>query len=271
MGALLHYGFLQRALLAGIFIAAACAVLGVFLILRKDAMIGHGLSHLAFAGVALGLFLNVLPLAAALAVSVAAAFGIMRLKDRAGLYGDTAIGIFSSLGLALGILLATLAGSFSVDLMGYLFGDVLAIDTFEVWLSVGLAAAVLLTVVLFYAQLLFMTFDRESARVSGVKIGRLDGLLMALTAVTVVLGMKVAGILLVAALIVIPAAAGLQLASSFRMAVFLSSLVALVSVVAGLVVSLALNIPASAAIVLLCFLIFGIFSLTKKRRLFPAH
>lgn len=271
MGALLHYGFLQRALLAGIFIAVACAVLGVFLILRKDAMIGHGLSHLAFAGVALGLFLNVLPLAAALAVSVAAAFGIMRLKDRAGLYGDTAVGIFSSLGLAVGILLATLAGSFSVDLMGYLFGDVLAIDPLEVWLSVGLAGAVLLTVTLNYAQLLFMTFDRESARVSGVKIGRLDALLMALTAVTVVLGMKVAGILLVAALIVIPAAAGLQLASSFRMAVFLASLVALISVVIGLLISLALNIPASAAIVILCFVIFGVFSLTKKRRLFPGR
>jgi zinc transport system permease protein len=271
MGALLHYAFLQRALLAGIFIAVACAVLGVFLILRKDAMIGHGLSHLAFAGVALGLFLNVLPLAAALVVSVAAAFGIMRLKDRAGLYGDTAVGIFSSLGLAVGILLATLAGSFSVDLMGYLFGDVLAIDALEVWLSVGLAAAVLLTVALNYAQLLFMTFDRESARVSGVRIGRLDALLMALTAVTVVLGMKVAGILLVAALIVIPAAAGLQLASSFRMAVFLSSLVALISVAGGLLVSLALNIPASAAIVLLCFLIFGAFSLTRRRRLFPVR
>lgn len=271
MTALFHYGFLERAVLAGVFIAIACAVLGVFLILRRDAMIGHGLSHVAFAGVAVGLFLNVLPLAAALVVSVAAALGILRLREKAGLYGDTAIGIFSSLGLAVGILLATLAGSFNVDLMAYLFGDVLAITPAEVWLSVAMAAVVLAAVFRNYAKLLFMTFDRESARVSGVKVGRLDALLMALTAVTIVLGMKVAGILLVAALIVIPAAAGLQLASSFRMAVLVAAAVAAVSVLGGLAASLELDVPASAAIVILCFLIFAAFSLVKKRRFFPGR
>ncbi len=112
------------------------------------------------------------------------------------------------MGLALGILLASLARSFNVDLMAYLFGDILAIEPVEVWLSVGLAAAVLVAVWLNYAKLLFMTFDRESARVAGVKVGRLDTLLMVLTAVTIVLGMKVAGILLVAALIVIPGRGG---------------------------------------------------------------
>jgi len=271
MAVLFQYGFLQRAVLAGVFIAVACAVLGVFLILRKDAMIGHGLSHVAFAGVALGLFLNVLPLAAALAVSVAGALAIMRLKDRAGLYGDTAVGIFSSLGLAVGILLATLAGSFNVDLMAYLFGDVLAIDPLEVWLSVGLAAVVLLAVALNYARLLFMTFDRESARVSGVGIGRLDALLMVLTAVTIVLGMKVAGILLVAALIVIPAAAGLQLASSFRMAVVLAAAVAAFSVIAGLALAVRLDVPASASVVIICFLVFAVFSLAKGKSILPGR
>src|SRR4030042_719812 len=164
MHALLAYGFLQRAFLAGVLIAVACAVLGIFLILRKDAMIGHGLSHIAFAGVALVLFLNVLPLAAALAVVVAAAIAVMKLKDRAGLHGDTAIGIFSSLGMAVGILLASLAKGFNVELMSYLFGDIMAIEPLEVGLTVALAAAVLLTVRLNYAKLLFMRFDRESAR-----------------------------------------------------------------------------------------------------------
>jgi len=264
MPAFLTYGFIQRAFLAGVFIAVACAVLGLFLILRKDAMIGHGLSHIAFAGVALGLFLNVLPLAAALAVAVAAAVAIIKLKDRAGLHGDTAIGIFSSLGLAVGVLLASLARGFNVELMSYLFGDILAIEPLEVGLTVALAAAVLLTVRMNYAKLLYMTFDRESARAAGVKVGRLDVLLMVLTAVTIVLGMKVVGILLVAALIVIPAAAGLQVATSFRTAVRASTAVAVVSVGAGLGLSLALNIPASAAIVILCFLAFAIFSLGKK-------
>ena len=269
MHALLAYGFLQRAFLAGVLIAVACAVLGIFLILRKDAMIGHGLSHIAFAGVALGLFLNVLPLAAALAVVIAAAITVMKLKDRAGLHGDTAIGIFSSLGMAVGILLASLAKGFNVELMSYLFGDILAIEPLEVGLTVALAAAVLLTVRLNYAKLLFMTFDRESARAAGIRVGRLDTLLMVLTAVTIVLGMKVAGILLVAALIVIPAAAGLQIARSFRAAVRASTAVAVVSVAAGLGLSLALNVPASAAIVVLCFLAFAVFSLRKKGRGVP--
>jgi zinc transport system permease protein len=266
MQALLTYGFLQRAFLAGILIAVACAVLGLFLILRKDAMIGHGLAHIAFAGVALGLFLNVLPLAAALVVAVAAAIAVMKLKDRAGLHGDTAIGIFSSLGLAVGILLASLARSFNVELMAYLFGDILAIEPLEVGLTVVLAVAVLLAVTLNYGKLLFMTFDRESARAAGINVGRLDTLLMVLTAVTIVLGMKVAGILLVAALIVIPAAAGLQVASSFRAAVGASIAVALLSVVGGLGLSLALNVPASAAIVVLCFLAFALLSLGKRGR-----
>jgi zinc transport system permease protein len=266
MQALFAYGFLQRAFLAGILIAVACAVLGLFLVLRKDAMIGHGLAHIAFAGVALGLFLNVLPLAAALVVSVAAAIAVMRLKDRAGLHGDTAIGIFSSLGLAIGILLASLARSFNVELMAYLFGDILAIEPLEVWLTLVLAAAVLVAVRLNYAKLLYMTFDRESARAAGIPVGRLDTLLMVLTAVTIVLGMKVAGTLLVAALIVIPAAAGLQVAASFRSAVWVSIAVAVVSVAGGLGLSLVLNVPASAAIVILCFIAFAAFSFLKKGR-----
>jgi zinc transport system permease protein len=266
LDALLHFGFLQRALLAGVFIAVACAVLGVFLVLRKDAMIGHGLSHVAFAGVALGLVLNILPLAAALAISVAGAFGIMRLKARAGLHGDTAIGIYSSLGMAVGILLATMAGDFNVDLLSYLFGEILAIEPLEVWLSLALAGFIITAVAVHYSELMFMTFDRESARASGVPVGKLDALLTVLTAVTVVLGMKVVGILLVAALVVIPAAAGLQAAASFRKAVVISSVVSVSSVVVGLGLALTLDVPASAAIVIVAFLIFGGITLLKGSR-----
>jgi zinc transport system permease protein len=271
METLFHYAFLQRALMAGVLIAVACAVLGVYLILRRDAMIGHGLSHLAFAGVATGLLLNTLPLATALAVTVLAALGVMKLKDKAGLYGDTAIGIFSSLGLAVGILLASMSGRFSVELMTYLFGDVLAIEREEVWLSVALAVVVLLVVFLNYTKLLYMTFDRESARVSGIKTERLDTLLMFLTAVTVVLGMKIAGILLVAALLVIPAAAGLQIASNFKTAVLVSALSGLLSVVLGLAASILFDVPASAAIVILCFIVFSLSRISRKRRVFKAR
>ena len=214
----LRYGFLQRALLAGIFVAIACAVLGVFLILRRDSMIGHGLAHVTFAGIALGLLLDVMPLAVATGVAVITALGIMKLKERAGLYGDTAIAIFSSVGFAAGVLIVSLSQGFNIDLFGYLFGEILAIDAFEVSFSIGLALSVVIIVFLNYHKFMYMTFDRESAKVSGIRVRRLDVLLTVLTAVTVVLGMKIVGLLLIAALLVIPAAAGLQIASNlFRL------------------------------------------------------
>jgi len=258
MEAFFTYGFLQRALLAGIFIAIACAMLGVFLILRRDAMIGHGLAHVTFAGVALGLFLNFMPLAMALFIAVAASLVIMRLKDNVGLHGDTAIAIFSSVGFALGVLLATLSQSFNVDLFSYLFGEILAIELLEVWFSIILAAIVMSLVILNYHKFMYMTFDRESAKASGIKVNRLDTLLTVLTAVTIVLGMKVVGILLVSALVVIPAAAGLQVASNFRQAIVFSTVVSIVSVVLGLLFAFVLDLPASGSIVLLSFLFFGV-------------
>ncbi len=268
MEALFTYGFLQRALLAGVFVAIACAILGVFLLLRRDAMIGHGLAHVTFGGVALGLFLNILPLGTALIVAILAALAIMRLKEKAGLHGDTAIGIFSSVGMALGIALATLAGRFNVDLLSYLFGDILAIEPLEVWLSIGLAGAVVIIILLNYRKLMYLTFDRDAAKASGVKTQRFDIILTVLTSVTVVLGMKVVGILLVTALLVIPAAAGLQLAASFKQALSVSCAVAFISVLVGLSAAFIFDLPASATIVLLAFVIFGIFFLLRRKKSF---
>lgn len=265
MNALLTYGFLQRALFAGVFVALACALLGVFLILRRDAMIGHGLAHIMFAGVALGLLLNMMPLIAALAVGILAALAIMSLKDKAGVYGDTAIAIMSSIGFAVGILIVSFSNKFNVDLFGYLFGDILAIDSTEVWLSIVLAGSVLFVVILFYRRFMFMTFDRESARAAGIKVKGLDTLLTILTAVTVVLGMKVVGLLLVSALLVIPSAAGLQLASNFKKAMILASIVAILSVILGLVFAFYLDFPASGTIVLISAVFFLLAIVLKKR------
>jgi len=267
MDAFLTYGFLQRALLAGILIGQACAVLGVFLLLRKDAMIGHGLSHITFAGVSLAFLLHLLPLPVAMVFSVLAALGILKLKESAGLYGDTAIAIISSVGMAVGIILATLARSFSVSLLNYLFGEILAIEPVEVGLSVVLAVVVVLLVIGNYRPFMYLTFDREAAKVSGIRVRRLDTLITVLTSVTIVLGMKVVGILLVSALIVIPAAAGLQLAASFKAAILLSCLVAVLSVLAGLILAFYLDLPVSGMIVLVGFVLFAAAFLWRKRRL----
>lgn len=266
MAALLSTPFLQRALLAGLFISLACAILGVFLILRRDAMIGHGLAHITFAGVALGICLQMLPLVMALIVAVVAALGIMRLKTSAGLHGDTAIAILSSTGMGLGILLMSLSHNFNVALLNYLFGEILAIEPLEVWLSCGLAVLVILFVLGNYHKFLYMTFDRESAKVSGIKVNLLDTCLTVLAAMTIVLGMKVVGILLVSALAVIPAASSLQLARNFKRAIILSCVNALLSVFMGIYLAFVFDLPASGTIVVFSFFIFGIFFLLKKGR-----
>jgi zinc transport system permease protein len=265
MNAFLHYAFLQRALGAGIFLAVACAVLGVFLLLRKDAMIGDGLSHVAFAGVALGLLLRQWPMAVALVVSVIGALGIMKLKESAGVHGDTAIAILSSLGLALGVILASVSGRFNAALLGYLFGDILAIEPAEVVLSVLLAAVVLAVTLIFYHRFMYMTFDRDAAQASGVPVRRLDALITVLTALTIVLGMKIVGVLLVAALLVIPAAASLQTSSRFKGAVLGAGIVGALSVVIGLWAAYILDWPASGTIVVVAFLIFVIFFIFRKK------
>jgi zinc transport system permease protein len=264
MEELFSYAFMQRAFLAGLGVSVTCAILGVFLVLRRDAMIGHGLSHVTFGGVALGMVLNVAPLPVALGVAILSALGIMKLKDRAELYGDTAIGIISSLGMAMGIFLVSLAGSFNLDLFGYLFGNVLAIDPGEVWVAFLLALAVLATVAFFYQEFLFLTFDSESARASGVRVGRLDSLMAVLTAVTVVVGMKVVGILLISALLVIPAAAALQVARNFKGAMALSAALAVVSAAIGLTAAFFLDWPPSGTIVLISGVLFLILFASRQ-------
>jgi zinc transport system permease protein len=264
MEELFSYAFMQRAFLAGLGVSVTCAILGVFLVLRRDAMIGHGLAHVTFGGVALGMLLNVAPMSVALAVAILSALGILKLKERAGLYGDTAIGIISSLGMALGIFLVSLAGGFNLDLFGYLFGNVLAIDPGEVWVAFLLALAVLATVAFFYQEFLFLTFDSESARASGVRVERLDSLMAVLTAVTVVVGMKVVGILLISALLVIPAAAALQVARNFKGAMVLSVVLAVISAAVGLMAAFFLDWPPSGTIVLVSGVLFLILFATRQ-------
>ena len=128
-------------------------------------MIGHGLAHITFGGVALGLFFNIMPIVTALIIAIFSSLGILKLRKKAGVYEDTAIAIFSSMGMAVGIILASLAGSFNVHLMSYLFGNILAISSFELWISVALTISILITITFFYRELMFITFDPESAKV----------------------------------------------------------------------------------------------------------
>ena len=253
------YGFMQRALVAGLLIGVLCAVLGVFLVLRRFSLIGDGLAHVSFGSVALALFAG-LEGAAMLMVSVPvvllSSLGIMRLANNSRLGGDAAIGIVSSLGVALGVTLAVLGRGYGVDLFSYLFGSILAISQTELLVAAGLFVTVLALLWLYYHDLTALTFNEDLAAVSGVRIRYLNGLLAVLTALTVVLAMKLVGVMLISAMLILPASTALQVARGFRMTVLVSVAVSLVAVSGGIVVSFLLNIPTGATIILLALLLF---------------
>lgn len=266
---IIHFAFLQRALLAGTLIAALCSVLGVFLVLRRLSLIGDGLAHVTFGSVALALlfrFQSVFTSIAAIPVVLVSAVGILKIAKKARIYGDAAIGIVSSLGIACGIMLASLAGGFNVDLFSYLFGNILSISSEELIVTAVLFVVVLLTVALLYNDLFAITFDEELAATSGIRVERANNILVLLTALTVVLAMKVVGIMLISALLILPAVSALQLARGFRTAIILSVCLGIVSVVGGIFVSFLLNLPTGATIIICNFFLFLLSSLFKRLR-----
>ncbi|MGD9577397.1 MAG: metal ABC transporter permease [Syntrophorhabdus sp.] len=253
---LLSHGFIQRALMAGSFIAILCATLGTFLVLRRFSLIGDGLAHVTFGGVAVGLFLRVYPMYVAIPIVMISSLGILKLVEKARLYGDAAIGIVSSLGIAWGILLASAAGGFNIDLFSYLFGNILTISTAEVISSILLSLVLILIIWFYYHELLSITFDEESAKVSGIKTKTINGILVLLTSMTVVLAMRVVGIMLISSLLILPPVTALQVAKGFKMTIVIASACGVISVILGIFLSLALDLPTGATIVILNFLFF---------------
>jgi zinc transport system permease protein len=261
---LLSYEFIQRAYLAGSFIAVLCAVLGLFLVLRKLSLIGDGLSHVSFGAIAVGLFLGFYPFYIAIPLVIGASYLILKLTEKANIYGDAAIGIVSSVSIAGGVILASLSKGFNVDLFSYLFGNILAISIREVFLSVGLSVVILLVIIFLYNDLFSTTFDEQFARVTGIKTQRINVALIFLTAITVVLAVKVVGILLVSAMLILPASTALQMAKGFKAAMITAAGIAVFSVLLGITVSFYADLPAGATVVLVNFLLFALSFPLKK-------
>ena len=246
----LSYGFVQRGLLAGSFIAVVCAILGVFLVLKRLSLIGDGLSHVCLTGVALGLWTQTSPLYMSIPVVLFCSLGVMKIMDKIKIYGDAAIGVVSAAGLALGILITALAGGFNADLFGYLFGSILTVGRVEV-LGCALLLAVLLSFLIgFYRDLIAASFDEAFAHTRGIKIKNLNTILIVFTSISVVLAFKVVGIFLISALIVLPPVTALLLAKTFKQVLWISAASALLSVWCGVYLSFLFNIPSGATIIL---------------------
>lgn len=264
---MLSYGFMQRALAAGLMIGIIAPIIGVFIVLRRLSLIADTLSHVALAGVAAGLLFKTYPVAGALIASLVGAVGIERLRGSGRLFGEAALAVFLSGGFAVAVVLISLARGFNTDLFSYLFGAITVVQPVDLWVIFALGLVVLVAVGILHKELFAITFDEEAARVQGVPVETLNMLLTTLVAVTVVLAMRIVGILLTSALLVIPTITALRVARNFRHTMWIAVFCSLFAVVAGMTMSFYLDIAAGGAIVLMALLLFGVASVIPHSRL----
>jgi ABC-type Mn2+/Zn2+ transport system permease subunit len=264
---ILNYAFMQRALIAGTLVGALCAMIGVYVVLRGMSFIGAGISHASFGGVALGFLLGINPIITAVFFCIATALGIGLVSRKGNIKEDTAVGIFFSATMASGILFIGLMKGYNVDLFGYLFGSILAVTKEDLYISAIVSIIVISIVIFFFKELMCISFDPESAQVIGIPVERLYFLLLTIIALTIVISIKVVGIILVSALIITPAAIAYQLTEDFRTMMGLSVLFGISSSAGGLLLSYYLNTASGATIVLLATLLFFAATLFSPRRL----
>ncbi len=252
---MLSYAFLTRALIVGVLVSLCSALLGVPLVLKRYSMIGDGLSHVGFGALAVAAAANAAPLAVAIPVVVAAAFLLLRLSSTGRIKGDAAIAVISTGALAAGVIVISLSTGMNTETGNYLFGSILAMSDSDVRLSLGITAAVLLLFVIFYNYIFAVTFDETFARATGTRAGACNALLSLLTALTVVVGMRMMGALLISGLVIFPALSAMRLCRQFRHVIICASVLSVLCFVAGTVISYAMAIPTGASVVCMNILV----------------
>ncbi len=260
LGQMLSYPFLTRALIVGTMVSLCAALLGVNLVLKRYSMIGDGLSHVGFGALAVATAFGAAPLMVAIPVVIAAAFLLLRLGERSKIKGDAAIALISTGSLAVGVMTISLTIGMNVDVCNYMFGSILAMSKSDVNLSVALSVVVVILYLVFYGQIFAVTFDEGFARATGVKAGLYNMLLALLTAVTVVVGMRLMGALLISSLVIFPALTSMRLMRSYRSVILVSAVLSVVCFAIGMTVSYLAATPAGASVVAVNMLAFGIFS-----------
>jgi len=252
----LTYGFMQRAIVSGIAIALICSVVGLFLVLRRHSLFGDALAHSAFGGIAAGLFLGIYPIWIAYIVGIGSALGLTKIRQRFQISGDATVGILLSSGIAIGVVLISLSGGFTMDIFSILFGSILLASVEDTILILGLTGAILIVILLLYRELVYSTFNEEQAKVSGIPVEKINYLLVILAGITVVTSIQLVGILLISALFVVPNVTAIMFGHSFKQTVILSIFFAIFSVITGLFASYVFDIAPSGMIVLVSIAIF---------------
>ena len=256
---MLSYPFLTRAIVVGTLVSLCASLLGVSLVLKRYSMIGDGLSHVGFGALAIATAANAAPLAVAIPIVVAAAFLLLRLSGNSKIKGDAAIALISTGALAIGVMAISLSNGTNIDVYNYMFGSILAMSQGDVRLSVVLAAAVLTLYVIFYHKIFAITFDENFARATGVKAGWYNMLIALLTAITIVLGMRLMGTLLISSLVIFPALTSMRILKSFRSVVICSAVLSVLCFLIGIFFSYVWSTPTGASIVCVNIAAFFVF------------
>lgn len=250
------FPFMQRALVAGVLVSLCCALLGVSLVLKRYSMIGDGLSHVSFGALAIAVALGFTPLWFSIPVVILAAFLLLRMASRPRWNNDAAVAVMSASALAIGIMVISLTTGMTTDVDSYMFGSILAMTQADVVLSALLCVGVLVLFVLFYHRLFAITFDENFSRATGVKVGLYNTLLSVLTALTIVLGMRMMGAMLISSLVIFPALSAMRVRKSFRGVVVLAGVLSVLGFCVGLTGSYLLSTPVGASVVVVDLLIF---------------
>lgn len=259
IGEMMSYPFMVRAVVVGVLVSLCAALLGVSLVLKRYSMIGDGLSHVGFGAMAVATAFNFAPLVFSIPVVIAAAFLLLRISESSKIKGDSAIAIISTGALAVGVITVSLTTGMNTDVSSYMFGSILSMTDDDVVLSVILCICVLFMFVFFYTKIFAVTFDESFAKATGTRTGLYNSLIALLTAVTVVLGMRMMGALLISALIIFPALTSMSLCKSFRSVTICSVILSLVCFLIGITASYGLNTPTGATVVVVNIIALIIF------------
>jgi len=268
---MLSYPFVVRALIVGFPVALCAALLGISLVLKRYSMIGDGLSHVGFGAMAIATALNAAPLTVSIPVVVLAAFLLLRISENSKIKGDAAIALISTASLAIGVAVVSLTTGMNTDVCNFMFGSILAMTASDVPLSIALCAVVLVLFVLFYSKIFAVTFDETFAQATGTKTKLYNMLIAFLTAITIVLGMRMMGALLISSLIIFPALTSMRICKRFITVTVCSATISVLCFFGGMVLSFLHGIPTGASVVLLniaAFLLFWAIHLLQRKGFF---
>ena len=254
------YTFLVRAVIVGLMVSLCAALLGVSLVLKRYSMIGDGLSHVGFGTLAIATAMNMAPLTVSIPIVVFAAFMLLRISENSKIKGDAAIALISTSSLAIGVVIISFTTGMNTDVCNYMFGSILAMNRGDVTLSVILASVVLVLFILFYNKIFAVTFDENFAKATGTKAGMYNMLIALLTAVTIVLGMRMMGALLISSLIIFPALTSMRTCKKFKTVTICSAIISVVCFFIGVIASYVYATPTGASVVIVNIVAFLIFS-----------